>query len=49
LPAVRKLRELPASALAYVRFVEEASGVPVFLVSVGPRRDETIVLHEAFG
>jgi adenylosuccinate synthase len=49
LPAVRTLGELPAAALAYVRFVEEASGVPVYLVSVGPRREETIVLRDAFG
>jgi adenylosuccinate synthase len=48
LPAVRTLGELPAAALAYVRFVEEASGVPVYLVSVGPRREETIVLRDAF-
>jgi adenylosuccinate synthase len=48
LPAVRTLRELPAAALAYVRFVEEASGVPVYLVSVGPRREETILLRDAF-
>ncbi len=48
LPAVRTLRELPAAALAYVRFLEEASGVPVYVVSVGPRRDETIILRDAF-
>lgn len=48
LPAARTLRELPAAALAYVRFVEEAAGVPVFVVSVGPRRAETIVLSDAF-
>ena len=48
LPAVRTLGELPAAALAYIRFVEEASGVPACLVSVGPRRDETIVLRDAF-
>lgn len=48
LPAVRTLGELPAAALAYVRFVEEAAGVPVYLVSVGPRRSETIVLRDAF-
>ena len=48
LPAVRTLGELPAAALAYVRFIEEASGVPVYVVSVGPRREETIVLRDAF-
>jgi adenylosuccinate synthase len=49
LPRVRALRELPAATLAYVRFIEEASGVPAYVVSVGPRRDETIVLRDAFG
>jgi adenylosuccinate synthase len=48
LPAVRRLAELPAAALAYVRFVEEASGVPAYIVSVGPRRDETILLRDTF-
>ena len=49
LPAVRTLGELPAAALAYIRFIEEASGVPAYVVSVGPRREETIVLRDAFG
>jgi adenylosuccinate synthase len=29
--------------------VEEQVGVPADLISVGPRRDETIVLRDAFG
>ncbi|MES1176082.1 MAG: adenylosuccinate synthase [Myxococcales bacterium] len=45
---VRVLDELPATARAYVRFIEEKAGVPVFLVSVGPRRSETIMLHNPF-
>ena len=45
---VRVLDELPATARAYVRFIEEQAGVPVFLVSVGPRRSETIMLHNPF-
>jgi adenylosuccinate synthase len=28
--------------------VEELSGAPIVLVSVGPRRDETIVLRNPF-
>jgi adenylosuccinate synthase len=31
-----------------VRFLEEGAGVPLFLVCVGPRRKETIVLHNPF-
>jgi adenylosuccinate synthase len=49
LPSVRTLDELPATAREYVRYLEEATGVPVFLASVGPRREETIVLRDAFG
>ncbi len=46
--AVRNLDALPANARAYLKFVSEAAGVPLFLVSVGPRREETIVLHDPF-
>ncbi len=48
LDAVRVLDELPQAARAYVRFLEEGAKVPVYLVSVGPRRGETIVLHNPF-
>ena len=44
----RALGELPEAARRYLRFVEEQVGVPVDLVSVGPRRDETIVLRDAY-
>jgi adenylosuccinate synthase len=47
--AARSLAELPAAARDYLRYLEEALAVPTFLVSVGPRRDETIVLRDAFG
>lgn len=45
---VRVLDQLPAAARAYVRYIEERSGVPLYLVSVGPSRDATIVLHNPF-
>jgi adenylosuccinate synthase len=48
LDGVRVLDELPKAARAYVRFLEEGAKVPVYLVSVGPRRGETIVLHNPF-
>jgi adenylosuccinate synthase len=44
----RVLDDLPRNARAYVRFIEEQSQVPLYLVSVGPRRGETIVLHNPF-
>ena len=42
------LDELPSAARAYVRFLETETGAPIYLVSVGPRRAETIVLHNPF-
>jgi adenylosuccinate synthase len=48
LEAVRVLDELPKAARSYVRFLEDGAGVPLYLVSVGPRRKETIVLHNPF-
>jgi adenylosuccinate synthase len=48
LGAARAIPELPAAARAYVRFLEEQIEVPIDLVSVGARRDETIALRDAF-
>jgi len=42
---VRVLDELPSAARSYFRFIEEQAGVPIYLLSVGPRRSETIMLH----
>ena len=48
LTEVRVLGDLPAAARAYIRYLEDGARVPAFLVSVGPRRRETIVLHNPF-
>jgi adenylosuccinate synthase len=48
LESVRVLDELPSAARAYIRFLEKETGAPIYLVSVGPRRAETIVLHNPF-
>ena len=45
LGAARSLADLPAAAADYVRFIERATGVPAWIVSVGYRRDETIVVR----
>jgi len=42
----RDLDELPANAKAYLKFVEDRMKVPIYLVSVGPRRSETIVVRD---
>ena len=42
---IDRFAELPSNAQAYVRRIEELVEVPVALVSVGRRREETIVLE----
>jgi adenylosuccinate synthase len=43
LDKVTRFEELPANARAYVRRIEELAGVPVRFVSLGPRRDQTLL------
>ncbi|MBC8104530.1 MAG: adenylosuccinate synthase [Cytophagales bacterium] len=40
---VARFEDLPVTAQAYVRKVEEIAGVPARFVSIGPRRDQTLV------
>jgi adenylosuccinate synthase len=40
--------ELPATAVKYVRRIEELIGAPVALLSTGPERDETILVTDPF-
>ena len=47
--AARSFDELPANARSYVRRLEELAGCQIVLVSVGPRRDQTIILRNPFG
>jgi adenylosuccinate synthase len=42
-----RIEDLPAAARDYVRFVEKLAGVPVSFVSVGPGREQTVVLPRA--
>lgn len=48
LAGARSLSDLPEAARAYVRFLCAEVGVPVDVVSVGARREDTITLREAF-
>jgi len=41
----RKKEELPENALKYVKFIEDQLGVPAKIISVGPKRDETIIVQ----
>ena len=44
----RSWAELPATAVKYVRRIEELIGAPVALLSTGPERDETILVKDPF-
>ena len=44
----KSFEELPENARNYVRRLEELSGCPIVMVSVGPRRDQTITLKNPF-
>ncbi|HKK01487.1 MAG TPA: adenylosuccinate synthase, partial [Desulfuromonadales bacterium] len=44
----KSLEELPEHARKYLEKLEEITGCPIALVSVGPRRDQTIQLRNPF-
>ncbi len=44
----KSLADLPATARAYIKRIEELVGIPVDMVSTGPDREETIVLRHPF-
>jgi adenylosuccinate synthase len=48
LKGIRSWDALPAAARAYVKRLEVLTGVPVVAVSVGPDREETILLRNPF-
>ena len=41
----RSWDELPENARGYIQRIEEITGVPIAIVSVGPEREQTIVRH----
>jgi adenylosuccinate synthase len=42
--SAKKLSELPSAARSYVKAIAELTGAPLRIVSVGPTRNETIIL-----
>lgn len=44
----RSIGELPGEAREYLNTIEDLTGVKIAIVSVGPERDETIVLEDPF-
>jgi adenylosuccinate synthase len=45
---VKEMKDLPAKAKAYIDKMVEVTGCPAVLISVGPRRDQTIQLAHPF-
>ncbi len=48
LSSARAIEDLPHAARRYLDFIEAEAGCPLWLVSVGSRRDATIVLKDPF-
>jgi adenylosuccinate synthase len=49
LGAAKSMDDLPASARTYVKRIEEAAECEAMIVSIGSRRDETIIRSRVFG
>lgn len=45
---VKRIEDLPANAIAYLKRIEAICGAPVAIISTGPDREETIVLQHPF-
>jgi adenylosuccinate synthase len=45
---IKSLDQLPANALAYIRYIEKIIEAPVDIISTGPDREETIILRHPF-
>ena len=48
LAGVRSLKDLPQKALAYVKRLEELTGVPAVVISTSPEREDTILIKDPF-
>jgi len=48
LRGVRRFEDLPGATKNYLKRLEELAGVPIQIVSVGPDREETIVVNNPF-
>src|SRR3989338_2439244 len=46
--AKKGYKSLPAPARAYLEYISKEVGVPIYLVSLGPGREDTIVLKDVF-
>ena len=46
-PVAANLNELPVAAREYVNFLSSRIGVQIGLVSTGPERSQTIIVHDS--
>jgi adenylosuccinate synthase len=44
----RSWADLPASAIKYIRRIEELIGAPVAMLSTSPEREDTILVQDPF-
>ena len=44
----KSLDDLPHNARNYIKYIEDTVGVPVDIISTGPDREDTIILHHPF-
>jgi adenylosuccinate synthase len=45
---IRSFGDLPQNTRRYLRAVEEIAGIPLEIVSIGPGREETILIRHPF-
>jgi len=45
---IKKKKDLPKNALAYIERVEKETEVPIDIISIGPARAETVIVKELF-
>ena len=44
LTGLRDVADIPASLNAYIKMIEDETGVPISILSVGPDREQTLIL-----
>jgi adenylosuccinate synthase len=45
---INKFEQLPENAKKYIKRIEELLDVPAYIVSIGPERNQTLVLKKEF-
>jgi len=48
LDGIRLFKDLPLEAKRFIKRIEEVLNCPVYLISVGPAREQTIEVHTIF-